>query len=84
MIGRVAAFVAGVLLAPAIVTGLFRVFETAWPVLPVTIAIVVVGVLKGGLLRWFALGFGAGVVGFEALLVLALDNLDGAGNGWLS
>ncbi|HWL38098.1 MAG TPA: hypothetical protein VNQ77_18065 [Frankiaceae bacterium] len=84
MIAKIAAFVGGVILAPAIVTGLFRVFDAAWPVLPVTIAIVVVGVLKGGLLRWFALGFGAGVVGFEALLVFALDNLDSAEGGWLS
>lgn len=84
MIAKAAAFAGGVILAPAMVTALFRIFETAWPVLPVTIAIVAVGVLKGGLLRWFALGFGAGVVGFEALLLFALDNLDGAEGGWLS
>lgn len=72
MIAKVLAFAGGVIVAPFLVTALFRVFETAIPVLPVTVAVVVVGVLKGGLWRWAAAGFGVGVIGFEAVILWVL------------
>lgn len=82
-LAKILAFAGGVVVAPFVVTGLFRLFETSWPVLPVTVAIVVVGVLRGGLLRWAAAGFGVGVVGFEAFIVWVLNRLDEGGIGSL-
>ena len=82
-LAKILAFAGGVLAAPFVVTGLFRLFETSWPVLPVTVAIVAIGVLRGGLLRWAAAGFGVGVVGFEAFVVWVLDHLDDGGLGSL-
>ena len=75
MLAKVLAFAGGVAAAPLVFVALFRLTDQVWPVLPVTVAIVAIGVLRGGLLRWAAAGFGVGVVGFEAVVVWALDRL---------
>jgi len=73
---KLAAAVGGFLLAQPVTIALHRLLDDPFYVLVATVVIVAVGVLKGGLLRWAALGYGIGYVGFEALIVWALDKLD--------
>lgn len=79
MLAKIAAVVAGVVAAPVIMTGLFRLLDldSALPALAIAAVIALVCVLKGGLLRWAALGFVIGVVGFEVFIVWLLGQFDG-------
>lgn len=73
---KLAAAVGGFLVAQPVTVALHRLLDNPFYVLVATVVIIAVGVLKGGLLRWAALGYGIGYVGFEALIVWALDKMD--------
>lgn len=73
---KLAAAVGGFLVAQPVTVALHRLLDNPFYVLVATVVIIAVGVLKGGLLRWAALGYGIGYVGFEALIVWTLDKMD--------
>lgn len=79
MFAKVAVFVAGVVFAPVLMTSLFRLLDldNALPALAVAAVLVLIGVLKGGLLRWAAFGLAIGVIGFEVFVVWLLGHFDG-------
>lgn len=78
MMLNAAAAVGGFVAAPAIVAFLVRIGAPVQFVAIAVPAIVLFGVVKGGLLRWAAIGFGVGFVGVAALIAWVLDqNLDG-------
>lgn len=82
MIGTVAAFVAGLVGAPFLTTLLYRTLPPGptWVALAVTGVVVLFAVRRGGLLRWAAIGYVVGVLGFHAVVAWLIEGarvLDG-------
>lgn len=73
---KLAAFIAGFVLTPTLVTLLYNVDVDPRVVLAGVVAVLAYLLVKGGLLRWAALGVVVGYVGFQAIVVWALSNFE--------
>lgn len=73
---KLAAFIAGFVLTPTLVTLLYNVDVDPRVVLAGVVAVLAYLLIKGGLLRWAALGVVVGYVGFQAVIVWALSNFE--------
>ena len=81
MIGRIAAAVGGFLATQPLLVALYRLGLDPRGVLVAVVVICAIGALKGGLLRWAALGIVIGYVGFHAFVAWVLNEI-GDGQGW--